>query len=130
MLGDTGCLTRVLHLSFPYTLIHKRDTLFEVERLVGLGIRKNKQLSDWSQRLLVMENSMRWVDKLNSLTRREKTVMRDLMIGLSPVTISRKMQLSIKTISNHKRNAYFKLGISHSVHLLNFSAGCFSTMRY
>jgi DNA-binding CsgD family transcriptional regulator len=130
MLGDTGCLTRLLHLSFPYTLIHKRDRLTEVERLIALGIRKDRQLSHWCQQFLAMGNAMQWADKLNSLTRREKTVMKDLMIGLSPVSISRKMQLSIKTVSNHKRNAYFKLGISRSVHLLNFSAGCFSTLRY
>jgi DNA-binding NarL/FixJ family response regulator len=130
MLGDTGCLTRVLHLSLPYTLIHKRDRLAEVERLIALGMKKERQISHWCQQFLAMGKAKQWADKLNSLTRREKTVMKDLMLGLSPVSISRKMQLSIKTVSNHKSKAYFKLGISRPVHLLNFSAGCFSTLRY
>ncbi|AEF46375.1 regulatory protein LuxR [Serratia sp. AS12] len=130
MLGDTDCLTRVLYLSYPYTLIHKRDRLCEVERLIALGMKKDRQLSHWCQQFLITGKAMQWIDKLNLLTRREKAVMRDLVIGMSPVTISQKMRLSIKTVSNHKRKAYLKLGISRTIHLLNFSAGCFATMRY
>ncbi len=46
------------------------------------------------------------------LSRKENIVLRELAGGRSPHFISRKLNLSAKTISSHKQNAFRKLGMS------------------
>lgn len=52
------------------------------------------------------------VHNANALTTKETEVIAALLDGLSTETVAKKMHLSIKTISTHKRNALKKIGIS------------------
>ncbi|WP_074181125.1 helix-turn-helix domain-containing protein [Serratia marcescens] len=45
------------------------------------------------------------------LTTREAIIIASLLEGYSPTELSMLLNISIKTISSHERNAYLKLGI-------------------
>lgn len=47
----------------------------------------------------------------NQLSRKEKLILKELASGNSAIFISRKLNISVKTISSHKQNAVRKLGM-------------------
>ncbi|AKP35257.1 helix-turn-helix transcriptional regulator [Yersinia aleksiciae] len=56
-------------------------------------------------------------DNLKMLTNRELDVLMEIHNGLSLTHISQMLHKSIKTISNNKRSAMQKLGVSHKLEL-------------
>lgn len=49
----------------------------------------------------------------NQLSRKETLILKELASGNSAIFISRKLNISVKTISSHKQNAVRKLGMVH-----------------
>ena len=54
------------------------------------------------------------------LTFREKEIVKLIKTGLTNEEIAAELFLSVLTIKTHRKNIYFKLGVSNSVELMNF----------
>ncbi|WP_167796592.1 response regulator transcription factor [Serratia proteamaculans] len=81
-------------------ILYRHQNLDAVINLVNLGIECTPKSAAYPR-----------------LSRREVEVMRGLLLGLPLNIIADKHQLSVKTISTHKRHAMMKLGISKSTDL-------------
>ena len=57
----------------------------------------------------------------NLLTSREKQVFQFLVAGYSSTQISKKLDISSKTIDKHRANIYKKVGVDNPVHMLQYA---------
>lgn len=55
---------------------------------------------------------------INDLTPREKEIVRLMSEGMSTADLSRTLNVSARTVSNHKQNIYSKLGVNSSAEML------------
>ncbi|KKF37474.1 hypothetical protein SY86_22065 [Erwinia tracheiphila] len=78
---------------YPYWIVSKKCPIKSIMSLL-----KN----------IVNESTLR----TDHLSRKENIVLRELAVGYSTDFISRKLNLSTKTISSHKQNAFRKLGMT------------------
>lgn len=81
-------------------------------------------INSWSQGVLskkmpldtllnLLEPDVAYLKDLLFLTRQEIKIMRGLSTGKTPINLAKELNLSIKTVCNHKINALKKLGLNH-----------------
>lgn len=63
--------------------------------------------------LPLLETGAAHLQDLLFLTRQEVKIMRGLTTGKTPYKLAKELNLSVKTICNHKANALKKLGLNH-----------------
>ena len=63
-----------------------------------------------------------WAERRQGLTRREREVALMAASGLSSRTIAAKLQLSVRTVSNHLAHVYAKFGVASRAELAAFLA--------
>ncbi len=124
-------------------VISHEKTASEIEKIIGIGI-KNYLLKDCDEQeiidaikscakgekyfcgqiidvLLEKEISKSKNCKTGGITEREIEVIRELASGRRPKEIVDILNISYHTIITHKKNVYKKLGINHSIELMQYA---------
>lgn len=129
--------------SLNILVISHEKTASEIKKIIGIGI-KNYLLKDCDEQeiveaikccakgekyfcgqiidvLLEKEISSRDDCETGGITEREIDVIRELVSGKRPKEIATILNISYHTIITHKKNVYKKLGINHSIELMQYA---------
>lgn len=95
-----------------YSVISKREPLTTVNEMLQSSIQGQTALSPrLEQQLNADPHQDALARKISSLSRREHTVIRELLTGISLSKIAYKHAINVKTAASYKYSAFRKLGI-------------------
>jgi DNA-binding NarL/FixJ family response regulator len=129
--------------SLNVLVISHEKTATEIKKIIGIGI-KNYLLKDCDEHeiidaiqccasgekyfcgqiidvLLEKEISIKEHCETGGISEREIEIIRELASGKRPKEIADILNISYHTVSTHKKNVYKKLGISHTIELMQYA---------
>jgi DNA-binding NarL/FixJ family response regulator len=124
-------------------VISHEKTAAEIKKIIGIGI-KNYLLKDCGEHeiidaikccakgekyfcgqiidvLLEKEISIKDHCETGGISEREIEIIKELASGKRPKEVADILNISYHTVSTHKKNVYKKLGISHTIELMQYA---------
>lgn len=134
--GEIGFIPTLTHRDTLILAVEQADTLTRLLTwarqhhtralliMDNTSTRTLENITQWTQGVLskkmpltnlplCVEGGFAHLKDLSFLTARERSIMRALATGKTPLRISRELNLSVKTIFSHKLSALKKLGLNH-----------------
>lgn len=133
--GDEGCYSAVYkkrhkngNWLWLYVIGHitKRGPNGEPEQSICVGFDLTKRINiDKNLRDLLYENlKLKNLALIQTLTKREKQILKLISKGLTNKEISTRLNISIHTVDSHRKSLLFKLNLNNTAALVRFSAEC------